>query len=53
MNSNAELVTITKARLNGLLYKEEQVKQLNLLADKLENAEIDGFDFGEEVLNVL
>lgn len=36
-----------------LLFSAKQIEQLKNLAVKLENTEIDGFDFGEEVLNIL
>ena len=46
-------VTISKLEYENLLFRKKQVELLNELVDRLENGELDGFDFGEEVLNVL
>lgn len=44
---------ITETEYNNLLFKQQQIEQINELADKLEKGLIDGFDFGELVLNIL
>lgn len=41
------------AEVERLQRFEKQVQQINNAADRLENGEIDGFDFGEIVLDIL
>ena len=48
-----EVVVISKKEYNDLLFRKKQIEQINKEANRLENAEIDGFDFGELVLNIL
>ena len=51
--SNSETITITKSKYNSLLFARKQIKEINKIAVELENGEIDGFDFGECVLNII
>lgn len=46
-------VEITETEYNNLLFRQQQIEQINELADKLEDGSIDGFDFGELILDIL
>lgn len=48
-----ETVEITETEYNNLLFRQQQIEQLCELANQLEEGMIDGFDFGEMVLNIL
>ena len=48
-----ETITITELEYRNLLLYKKQIEQLNEVVDRLETGEIDGFDFGDEVLNIL
>lgn len=48
-----ETITITELEYRNLLLYKKQIEELNEVVDRLEAGEIDGFDFGDEVLNIL
>lgn len=48
-----ETVTITREEHKNLLFRRQQIEQINVIIMELENGEIDGFDFGEKVLDIL
>lgn len=48
-----EEITISKLEYSNLKFRERQIELLWELAIKLEEGEIDGFDFGKEALNIL
>lgn len=48
-----ETITITKLEYANLLFHKKQIEDLEKVVDRLEAGEIDGFDFGDEVLNIL
>ena len=49
----AEKVEISLTEYENLIFYKEQINRINKVADELENGEIDGFDFGEKILNIL
>lgn len=48
-----ETITITELEYRNLLLYKEQIEPLSEVVNRLDVDEIDGFDFGDEVLNIL
>lgn len=53
VNKMMETVEITETEYNNLLFRQQQIEQICELANQLEEGMIDGFDFGEMVLDIL